>query len=59
ARVWFSQLVEVERRDDMVELAAPTRFVAEYVRTHLTARLLGAWRDIDPSIRSVKISVAG
>ncbi|WP_428929757.1 DnaA N-terminal domain-containing protein [Marinibacterium sp. SX1] len=59
AQVWFAPLSEAGRSDGTVELMAPSRFVAEYVRTHFTAQLLGAWRRVDPGIRAIKIATAG
>ncbi|MGR3805109.1 hypothetical protein [Marinibacterium profundimaris] len=55
ARVWYAQLTEVEVSDGVAELVAPSRFVADYVRTHLTAQLLAGFRRVDPAIRAVKI----
>ena len=55
ARVWFAQLVEGERAGASVCLVAPSRFVAEYVRTHLGGQLLNAYRRVDPSVQAVKI----
>jgi hypothetical protein len=36
-------------------LAAPSRFHARYVETHLKERLLSALRIADPSLREVRI----
>ncbi|MAC78467.1 MAG: hypothetical protein CML66_10430 [Rhodobacteraceae bacterium] len=58
ARVWFAQLTEAEVRGGTAELMAPTRFVAEYVRTHLGAQLIAAYRRFDPTVRAIKVGVA-
>lgn len=58
ARVWFAQLTEAEVSGGTAELVAPTRFVAEYVRTHLGAQLIAAYRRFDPTVRAIKVTVA-
>lgn len=53
---WFSGLVEVGRSEGWLTLAAPTRFHATYVETHLMARLLGAVRRVDPTVAGVRLT---
>lgn len=59
AAAWFGQLVEAEVAGGTATLVAPTRFVADYIRTHHTQHILAAYGRFDPSIRTVKIVAAG
>lgn len=56
---WFAPLVELAEEAGQgtatLNLAAPSRFHATYVRTHLLARLQMAARRCDPSVQSVRI----
>ena len=52
---WFRPLVELSLTGGLMELAAPSRFHASYVTTHLAARLLAALRSEDGTIRAVRI----
>ncbi|WP_298500346.1 hypothetical protein [uncultured Maritimibacter sp.] len=52
---WFHGLTEAGRENGVLILAAPSRFHAGYVETHLMARLKGAVRRVDPTISDVKI----
>jgi len=56
---WFTRLEEIERAGGRAVLLAPSGFVADYVRTHLRARLLAAYSQVDPSVRVVEVLVAG
>jgi hypothetical protein len=58
ARAWFGQLTELEVEGGTVTLLAPTRFVADYVTTHLAARLLAGYGRFDGTIRAVKVVTA-
>ena len=53
---WFRPWVEVGTEGGLIELAAPSRFHASYVTTHLTARLLAALRAEDGTIRAVRLA---
>lgn len=55
ASAWFHPLQEIERGNGRVVLAAPSRFIAGYVSTHLAGRLLATYSRFDPSIRRVDI----
>lgn len=55
AAAWFRPLQEMERQGGCVRLAAPTRFVAEYITTHLTPRLVAAYGRFDPAVRRVLV----
>ncbi|MGR3570693.1 DnaA N-terminal domain-containing protein [Brevirhabdus sp.] len=55
SRAWFAQLSEMAHEDGCVTLAAPSRFVADYVSTHLLARLLNAYAAVDPAVRRVLV----
>lgn len=52
---WFRPLTEIATDGGVIELAAPSRYHASYVRTHLLPRLLAAVRTEDGAIRSVVI----
>lgn len=53
---WFEPLVDVEVRDGCITLAAPTRFHATYVETHLKQKLLGVVAAIDPGVRQMRLT---
>ncbi|OYU17785.1 MAG: hypothetical protein CFE34_13890 [Rhodobacteraceae bacterium PARR1] len=53
---WFRPLVELGAEGGLLELAAPSRFHASYVTTHLTARVLAALRAEDGTIRAVRLT---
>lgn len=53
---WFRPLVELGAEGGLLELAAPSRFHASYVTTHLSARLLAALRAEDGTIRAVRVA---
>lgn len=55
---WFHPLTETARSGPEVTLTAPTRFAADYVKTHLMAILLAAYGRRDPSIRRIRIETA-
>ena len=48
-------LTEAERHEGWLILAAPTRFHATYVETHLMSRLMGAIRRVDPTVAGVRL----
>lgn len=52
---WFQQLADAGREGACVTLAAPTKFHATYVETHLSDTLLRAINSVDPSVRSVRV----
>ena len=52
---WLHPLHEVECQSGGVVLAAPSRFHANYVRTHFIGRVRSALRQVDPSITDVRI----
>lgn len=47
---WIAALKREERIDNRLVLVAPSRFHANYVLTHLKARLLSACREVDDSV---------
>lgn len=53
---WFEPLVDVEVHDGCITLAAPTRFHATYVETHLKQKLLVAVAGIDPAVRQMRLT---
>ncbi len=55
---WFAPLHVVEADAGLLTLAAPSRFVADYVSTHFRARLLAAVVQANPGIRDISICVA-
>jgi chromosomal replication initiator protein len=57
-RSWL-QPIAVQRADDgEAVLAAPTRFLRDWVVTHYADRLLTLWRDEDPQVTSVAVVLA-
>lgn len=52
---WFHMLTDAGTEEGCQVLAAPSRFHARYVDTHLKERLLSALRVADPSVRDVRI----
>lgn len=56
---WFAGLVPVEAEAGVLTLAAPSRFVADYVRSHFQGRILAAVLAVDRSVRDVAITWAG
>ncbi|MBW7057231.1 hypothetical protein KY389_11090 [Paracoccus bogoriensis] len=52
---WFAPLIEIEQAEGILTLAAPSRFHATYLRTHLLTRLETAGRRLDPSLRGLRI----
>lgn len=56
ASTWFGQLSEMSRDGGRVRLAAPTRFVADYVSTHFLPQLLNAYVGIDPGVRHIEVT---
>ena len=52
---WFAGLVPAGTEDGVLTLMAPSRFVADYVRTHYFTRLLAATVAAAPGLRDVEI----
>jgi hypothetical protein len=52
---WLHRLEEVGVGQGVLTLAAPSRFHASYVATHLRARLVAAVARVDPSVRDVRV----
>jgi hypothetical protein len=52
---WFTQLREVEHGGGRLVLAAPSRFISNYVETHLIGKLLAAVTQIDAGLRDVRV----
>ncbi|GGE53269.1 hypothetical protein GCM10011360_45100 [Primorskyibacter flagellatus] len=52
---WFAGLVPVETEEPVLVLMAPSRFVADYVRTHYRTRLLAAVLSAEPGLRDVEV----
>ena len=52
---WLAALIRTERAGARITLQAPSRFHAAYVQTHLSARILGALREVDPDIAELRI----
>lgn len=59
ARAWFGQLSEMANEDGRVTLAAPSKFVADYVHTHFLPQLLNAYAEIDPGVRRIDVTPVG
>ena len=56
---WFAALEPQGVDSGVLTLAAPSRFVADYVTTHYSARLLAAVRAGAAGVREVRVCVAG
>ena len=56
---WFAGLEPVEVAGGVLTLAATSRFVADYVRTHHRMRLLSAAVEADPAIRDIAVIAGG
>ncbi len=52
---WFGNLAEAGREAGRVTLAAPSKFVADYVATHFTTRILAAFSEVDPTVRELRL----
>jgi hypothetical protein len=52
---WIARLAEGPREGAVLTLIAPSRFHARYVETHLADRLMRVLRQLDPSLREVRI----
>jgi hypothetical protein len=52
---WFAGLVPVDGEDGVLTLVAPSRFVADYLRTHHLTRLITAVVIADPAFRDVEV----
>ena len=55
---WFASLTALDIDGGTLTLMAPTRFQADYVRTHHKTRLLAAISSANPGIRDVIVEVA-
>ncbi|MBE1281767.1 MAG: hypothetical protein GJ676_00500 [Rhodobacteraceae bacterium] len=55
---WYRHLNEADRAGGEVLLTAPSRFMADYIASHLAARITAVYAQIDPSIRSLRIVAA-
>jgi len=53
---WFRHLSESERAGGVVTLSAPSRFMADYIATHLKARILATYSRFDADVREVRIN---
>ena len=56
---WFAGLSPLYQEGGVLTLAAPSRFVADYVRSHFLGRILAAVLSDDRSVREVAIVCAG
>ncbi|MEX0281715.1 MAG: DnaA N-terminal domain-containing protein [Arenibacterium sp.] len=55
---WFAGLQALDVTSGVLTLAAPSRFVADYVRTHFLSRLLVAVVAVNRGVRDVQVVVA-
>jgi hypothetical protein len=53
---WFSKVTEIGREGTVLELAAPSAFVARYIETHYSGRILAAVTSCDPSVTTVRVA---
>lgn len=56
--VWFAVLEVSDLEAGVLTLTAPSRFHADYVRTHFTARLLAAVVAVNKGVREIAIEAA-
>ncbi|WP_375175141.1 DnaA N-terminal domain-containing protein [Pseudooceanicola sp.] len=56
---WFAGLVPMEGENGLLTLVAPSRFVADYIRTHHMTRLTTAVILADPAYRGVEVIWGG
>lgn len=54
-RAWLAQLEPLELEVGMLTLAAPSRFIADYIKTHFHARILATLARENPGIRDVQV----
>jgi chromosomal replication initiation ATPase DnaA len=54
---WFRHLEGIERQDGVAVLSTPNAFIADYVATHLSGRLLAAYALHASEVRSVRLEV--
>ena len=52
---WLSQLTALEGDATKIVLAAPTKFVAQYVTTHFMKRIQASLSAVEGSLRQIKI----
>jgi hypothetical protein len=52
---WFRSLVQAGQDKGVLQLTAPSRFHANYLRTHLLGRLQAALTRVDPTMHGVRI----
>lgn len=52
---WFARLVQAERDDTELVLAAPTTFIANYIKTHFATYLLSHVLAEDRTVRTVNV----
>ncbi len=53
---WFRHLSEAGRAGGVVTLTAPSRFTADYIHTHLKARILATYSRFDANVRDIRIT---
>lgn len=54
---WFARLVQIECADGRLQLAAPSGFIATYIKTHFATYLLSHVVAEDRAIRAVEVIV--
>ncbi|MGH1331778.1 MAG: DnaA N-terminal domain-containing protein [Paracoccaceae bacterium] len=54
-RAWLAQLEPLELEAGMLTLAAPSRFIADYIKTHYHARILAVLASENPEISDVQV----
>ena len=57
-RSWLVPLTISDARDGEVQLAVPTRFMRDWVRTHYADRIRALWAGENPQVRSVDLVVS-
>ena len=56
-RNWLKAMTLVEIRDQVVRIAAPTRFKRDWIATHFGDRIRALWQSEDSNVRGIEIIV--
>ncbi len=57
-RSWFKSLTFRDAEEGRVCLAAPTRFIAEWISQHYAKEMLSLWQQMDPSVSALEVMIA-
>lgn len=54
---WLKPLFPLRADGGSITLAAPTKFMRDWVRTHYASRILHAWRALDASVKEITLLI--